>query len=185
MATCLVIGADRGIGLSLCRQLAARGDTVVSVCLGQGEAYNGAGIEVIPGIDVTSGDAVATMADALAARSEKDGGGKIDCLIHVAGVLGLDELGKLDFDDVRRQIEINTIGPLRAIEAALPYLAADARVGIVTSRVGSCPTTAPGRCTPTASRKRARTWSPSTCTTICRSAASRWRRCIRAWSRPT
>ena len=77
------------------------------------------------------------MADALAARSEKDGGGKIDCLIHVAGVLGLDELGKLDFDDVHRQIEINTIGPLRAIEAALPYLAADARVGIVTSRVGS------------------------------------------------
>ena len=62
---------------------------------------------------------------------------KIDCLIHVAGVLGLDELGKLDFDDVRRQIEINTIGPLRAIEAALPYLAADAKVGIVTSRVGS------------------------------------------------
>ena len=77
------------------------------------------------------------MADALAARSEKDGGGKIDCLVHVAGVLGLDELGKLDFDDVRRQIEINTIGPLRAIEAALPFLAADARVGIVTSRVGS------------------------------------------------
>ena len=137
MATFLVIGADRGIGLSLCRQLAARGETVVSACLGGGEAYDGAGIEVIPGIDVTSGDAVATMAEALAARSEKDGGGKIDCLIHVAGVLGLDELGKLDFDDVRRQIEINTIGPLRAIEAALPYLAADARVGIVTSRVGS------------------------------------------------
>ena len=137
MADYLVIGADRGIGLSLCRQLAARGETVVSACLGGGEAYDGAGIEVIPGIDVTSGDAVATMAEALAARSEKDGGGKIDCLIHVAGVLGLDELGKLDFDDVRRQIEINTIGPLRAIEAALPYLAADARVGIVTSRVGS------------------------------------------------
>ena len=137
MATFLVIGADRGIGLSLCRQLAARGETVVSACLGGGEAYDGAGIEVIPGIDVTSGAAVASMAEALAARSEKEGGGKIDRLIHVAGVLGLDELGKLDFDDVRRQIEINTIGPLRAIEAALPYLAADARVGIVTSRVGS------------------------------------------------
>ena len=132
MATCLVIGADRGIGLSLCRQLAARGDTDVSVCLGRGEAYDGAGIDAITGIDVTSGDDIASMAAALAARSDR-----IDCLIHVAGVLGLDELGKLDFDDVRRQIEINTIGPLRAIEAALPYLAADAKVGIVTSRVGS------------------------------------------------
>ena len=38
---------------------------------------------------------------------------------------------------MRRQIEINTIGPLRAVEAALPHLAAGARVGIVTSRVGS------------------------------------------------
>ena len=132
MATCLVIGADRGIGLSICRQLAARGDTVVSVCLGRGEAYDGAGIDAITGIDVTSGDDIASMAAALAARSDR-----IDWLIHVAGVLGLDELGKLDFDDVRRQIEINTIGPLRAIEAALPYLAADAKVGIVTSRVGS------------------------------------------------
>ena len=132
MATCLVIGADRGIGLSLCRQLAARGDTDVSVCLGRGEAYDGAGIDAITGIDVTSGDDIASMAAALAARSDR-----IDWLIHVAGVLGLDELGKLDFDDVRRQIEINTIGPLRAIEAAMPYLAADAKVGIVTSRVGS------------------------------------------------
>ena len=137
MATYLVIGADRGIGLAICRQLAARGETVVTACLGGGEAHDGAGVEVIPGIDVTSGDDIARLADTLAARSGTDGGGKIDCLIHVAGVLGLDELGKLDYDDVRRQIEINTIGPLRAVEAALPWLAADAKVGIVTSRVGS------------------------------------------------
>ena len=132
MAVFLVIGADRGIGLSISRQLAARGETVVPVCLGRGEACNGAAVDVIPGIDVTSGTAVARMAEARAAR-----GDSIDCLIHVAGVLGLDELGRIDFDDVRRQIEINTIGPLRAIEAVLPHLAADARIGIVTSRVGS------------------------------------------------
>ena len=132
MATYLIIGADRGIGLSICRQLAARGETVVSVCLGSGGAYNGAGVEVIPDVDVTAAAAVAAMAEALSAR-----GGKIDCLIHVAGVLGLDELGAIDYDDVRRQIEINTIGPLRAIEAALPHLAADAKVGVITSRVGS------------------------------------------------
>ena len=132
MATCLVIGADRGIGLSLCRQLAARGDTDVSVCLGRGEAYDGAGIDAITGIDVTSGDDIASMAAALAARSDR-----IVWLIHVAGVLGLDELGSIDYDDVRRQIEINAIGPLRAVEAALPYLSANAKVGVVTSRVGS------------------------------------------------
>ena len=128
----LVVGADRGIGLAVCRHLAARGETVVAACLGRGEAHDGSGVAVIPEIDVTSGAAVARMAGALAQR-----GGKIDCLIHVAGVLGLDALGSLDFGDVRRQIEINTIGPLRAVEAALPHLAAGAKVGIVTSRVGS------------------------------------------------
>ena len=133
----LVIGADRGIGLAVCRQLAARGETVVAACLGRGEAHDGSGVEAIPEIDVTSGTAVARMAGALAARSNNESGGRIDCLIHVAGVLGLDALGSLDFDDVRRQIEINAIGPLRAVEAALPWLAADAKVGIVTSRVGS------------------------------------------------
>ena len=132
MADYLVIGADRGIGLAICRQLAARGETVVAACLGRGETHDGAGVEAIPEIDVTSGAAVARMADALAKR-----GGKMDCLIHVAGVLGLDALGSLDFGDVRRQIDINAIGPLRAVEAALPFLAAGAKVGIVTSRVGS------------------------------------------------
>ena len=140
MATCLVIGADRGIGLAICRRLAARGETVVAACLGRGEAHEGFEVEVLPGIDVTSGDDVARMADALAAR-----GGRIDCLIHVAGVLGLDALGSLDYDDVRRQIEINTVGPLRAVEAALPHLAADAKVGIVTSRVGSLADNGTGR----------------------------------------
>lgn len=132
MADYLVIGADRGIGLAICRQLAARGETVVAACLGRGETHDGAGVEAIPEIDVTSGAAVARMADALAKR-----GGKMDCLIHVAGVLGLDALGSLDFGDVRRQIDINAIGPLRVVEAALPFLAAGAKVGIVTSRVGS------------------------------------------------
>ena len=32
MSTCLVTGANRGIGLALCRQLAARGDDVIAVC---------------------------------------------------------------------------------------------------------------------------------------------------------
>ena len=145
MATFLIIGADRGIGLAICRQLAARGEAVVAACLGGGEAYDGSAVEVLPDIDVTSGAAVARMAEALAARSEREGGGRIDCLIHVAGVLGLDALGNLDYDDIRRQIEINTVGPLRAVEAALPHLAADAKVGIVTSRVGSLADNGTGR----------------------------------------
>jgi NAD(P)-dependent dehydrogenase (short-subunit alcohol dehydrogenase family) len=52
-------------------------------------------------------------------------------------VLGLDTLGEIDYDDMRRQFEINTIGPLRIAEACLPLMDAGAKLGIVTSRVGS------------------------------------------------
>ncbi len=132
MATYLIIGADRGIGYSICRQLSGRGDKVVSVCMGAGDAYSGTVIEVVPNVDVTSDGAIAGMAAALASRGET-----MDVLIHVAGVLGLDELGRIDYDDVRRQFEINAIGPLRAVEAALPHLAPNAKIGVITSRVGS------------------------------------------------
>lgn len=132
MATYLVVGADRGIGRSICTALAKRGDAVTAVCMGDGVAYAGSKVAVIPEVDVTSDAAVAKMALALKVK-----GARIDVLIHVAGVLGLDQLGKIDYDDMRRQFEINTLGPLRAVEASLPFLAEGAKVGIITSRVGS------------------------------------------------
>lgn len=132
MASYLIVGADRGIGKSICTALSKRGDTVTAVCMGDGAAYKGSEVAVIPGVDVTSDAAVAKMANGLKAADAR-----IDVLIHVAGVLGLDELGKIDYNDMRRQFEINTLGPLRAVEASLPFLSKDAKVGIITSRVGS------------------------------------------------
>lgn len=99
--------------------------------MGNGEGL-GAGITVIADVDVTDAAKVAGMAEALSRN-----GTRPDVVVHVAGVLGLDELGRIDYDDVRRQFEINTIGPLRCIEAVLPFLDSGARVGVITSRVGS------------------------------------------------
>lgn len=132
MTNHLIIGADRGIGKSICMQLSRRGDQVTAVCLEDGSAYRDSPVLVVPHIDVTSDEAVVQMVDALHRL-----GDRIDVVIHVAGVLGLDELGKLDYADMRRQFEINTLGPLRAIEAVVPFLEAGAKVGIITSRVGS------------------------------------------------
>jgi NAD(P)-dependent dehydrogenase (short-subunit alcohol dehydrogenase family) len=64
-------------------------------------------------------------------------GVKLDWLLHVAGVLGTDTLGEIDLGDVRRQFEINALGPLRVAQALLDCLKPGAKVGIVTSRVGS------------------------------------------------
>ena len=132
MNSVLVVGADRGIAKAICLQLHERGDRVTAACLAPAGDFGAARIDTIGGVDVTSSAAVARMADALRARQ-----GRFDWILHVAGVLGLDELGRIDFDDMRRQFEINTLGPLRVIEACLPFLAAGSKVGVVTSRVGS------------------------------------------------
>lgn len=132
MTTILVVGADRGIARAAALQLKERGDRVIAACLGGGEDLVAPGCEVEPRIDVTSDEAVTRLASALRARSVK-----LHWLLHVAGVLGLDELGRIDFQDMRRQFEINTLGPLRVAQAVLPFLGSGAKVGIVTSRVGS------------------------------------------------
>ncbi len=132
MPAVLVVGADRGIAHSIARQLNERGDTVIAACLAGNEELAAAGVTVIGDTDVTSQPSVGALAARLAAD-----GTALDAVFHVAGVLGLDELGALDYDDIRRQFEINTLGPLRTIEAVRGLLHSGSKVGIVTSRVGS------------------------------------------------
>ena len=131
MSNILVVGADRGIANAICKQLDARGDHVIAACMGHVEFTEG-GVDAIGGIDVTSGPAVQKLVEGLSARKAR-----LDWVLHVAGVLGLDELGKIDYDDMRRQFEINTLGPLRVAEACIPFMGPGSRLGIVTSRVGS------------------------------------------------
>lgn len=132
MITALVVGADKGIARSIADRLHARGDRVVAACLGTGADLAQEGVEVVPDVDVTSGEAVARLAQTL-----RDKQIALDWVVHVAGVLGLDTFGEIDYDDVRRQLEINTIGPLRTVEAVAPFVVDGGKVGILTSRVGS------------------------------------------------
>jgi NAD(P)-dependent dehydrogenase (short-subunit alcohol dehydrogenase family) len=128
----LVVGADRGIANAICLQLQARGDRVIAACMGSGEGFTEGGVETIGGIDVTSPEAVRRLAEELKARNAR-----LDWVLHVAGVLGLDQFGDIDYEDMRRQFEINTLGPLRVAEACAPFLDSGSKLGIVTSRVGS------------------------------------------------
>jgi NAD(P)-dependent dehydrogenase (short-subunit alcohol dehydrogenase family) len=132
MPTVLVVGADRGIADAISRRLHQRGDTVIAACLDGNDELAALGVTVIGNVDVTSQPSVDELAAKLASADSK-----LDVVFHVAGVLGLDELGSIDYDDVRRQFEINTLGPLRTIEALRDLLTDGSKVGIVTSRVGS------------------------------------------------
>ena len=133
MATILITGANRGIGLALAQQYAARGDTVIGVCRHGSPALEQTGARVEAGVDVTDGAAVEALARRLADT-------RIDVLVLNAGILGNESLGAIDaagFDSMRRQFEVNALGPLRVAQALRDRLADNAKVGILTSRMGS------------------------------------------------
>ena len=132
MSTVLVTGADRGIGNALCRAFSARGDAVVAACLGDSDELRALGLRVEPGVDVTSDEAVRALAERLAGTDTT-----IDVLINNAGIAERDALGALDYDAIRRQLEVNTLGPLRVTEALLDRLKPGATVAFITSRIGS------------------------------------------------
>ena len=130
MATILVTGCNRGIGLEVCRQMHERGDDVIGVCRTSSDDLESMGIRVIDGVDVTDDAGVAKLAEAI-------GDLPIDVLINNAGILRSDSLETVDYDSMLEQYRVNTIGPLRVTRSLLKNLGDGSKVGIVTSRVGS------------------------------------------------
>src|SRR6185369_766683 len=106
MATILVTGAARGIGLALTEACVARGDLVLATCREPSKALLDLGAEVIEGIDVSQDECVPRLEHAVNGRA-------IDVAINNAGVLLSEQKGRYDFAALRRQYEINALGPLR------------------------------------------------------------------------
>lgn len=130
MANVLITGCNRGIGLELCRQYAARGDDVIAVCRTISDELAALGVRVIDGVDAATADGVAQLRAELADV-------RLDVLINNAGILRRDDLDNLNFDDVFEQLRVNSVGPLRVTLALRDLLADGAKVAIITSRMGS------------------------------------------------
>ena len=130
MATIVVTGCNRGIGLEVCRQMHERGDDVIGVCRTSSDDLESMGIRVIDDVDVTDDAGVAKLAEAI-------GDLPVDVLINNAGILRSDSLETVDYDSMLEQYRVNTIGPLRVTRSLLKNLGDGSKVGIVTSRVGS------------------------------------------------
>ncbi len=130
MASILVTGGNRGIGLELVRQFVERGDDVIAVCRSSNPDLEAIGARIIDGVDVSDDAGVARLVTALEGET-------IDVLVNNAGILKSDNFDSVDFDAMLEQYRVNTIGPLRVTRALRDNLKAGSKVGIVTSRVGS------------------------------------------------
>jgi NAD(P)-dependent dehydrogenase (short-subunit alcohol dehydrogenase family) len=130
MKKILITGANRGIGLELCRQLTDRGEEVIAVCRRSNSELQTLNLRVIEGIDVGSTQSVKSVQTQL-------GEIKLDWLINNAGILSVETLDDLNFETMEQQFRINALGPLRMTTTLLPNLSTGAKVGIITSRMGS------------------------------------------------
>ncbi len=133
MANCLVTGGNRGIGLALCKLLAQRGERVIATCRNSSPELDALDVQVEQGVDVGDPETIERLAQAL-------DGERLDWVINNAGVMRRDALGKLHgetLEGLYLQLRVNAVGPLLVTQALMDNLQNGAKIGIVSSRMGS------------------------------------------------
>lgn len=136
MKTVVITGANRGIGLSLTKNYLARGWQVHATYRSESSSLELLGLEgnnlTCHPLDITNYQGLSELANALPA---------IDLLINNAGYYGPKGygFGNTDVDEWRKVFEINTIAPLKLVEALYPNLQKGQlkKIACLSSKVGS------------------------------------------------
>lgn len=121
-STCLVTGANRGIGLAIARELAHRGARVLAGVRDPSAMPAVGGDVTAVAYDARSRDSV----EALAARA-----GAIDVLVNNAGVLQAGQLESEDVDHLYEVIEVNLAASIHLARLVLPGMLERGRGTIV------------------------------------------------------
>lgn len=132
----LVTGAARGLGIGICAQLAARGDTVFAACRNSNDelaaivakAATGK-VRVIEGVDVAMDDAIGKLKSGIA-------GAPLDAVICNAAVnasFDTDGVADLDLAISLHEYQTNALGAVRTVQAALPSLSKGSRIVFITT----------------------------------------------------
>jgi len=130
MPNAIVTGANRGIGLEFCRVLADRGYSVRALCRQTSAELEALPVNIHDGYDVTDFSAIDAFAESIEPAS-------IDLLINNAGILRSESLENMDFASMRKQFDVNSLGPLRVSYSLIPALKSGAKIALITSRMGS------------------------------------------------
>ena len=128
--TVLITGANRGIGLALCKQYIKQDYHVIGVCRNVSDELAALDIEVIDSIDVSKAEDIKRLNDALNERH-------IDILINNAGILRSQTFNSLDYQEMLEQFQVNTLGPIRVVDALRNNISSGSKVIMITSRMGS------------------------------------------------
>ncbi len=142
MATILITGANRGIGLEMTKLYAAAGHRVLACCRAPAKAEKLAAVArqhagVTPlGVEVASEESVAALAREIGSRP-------IDVLINNAGTPGpppqKQSLANMDYDGWLDTFAVNTLAPLRVLQAFRSNLAVgtNPKAVTITSQMGA------------------------------------------------
>ena len=139
----LVTGCDHGVGLSLVEELLNRGYSVIACRFDETERHldelkkdNDSNLHILP-LNIGSDASVAAMKEEAAAVTDK-----IDLLINCAGILGditATVEDELDFEEMLRVINVNSLGTLRVTNALISLVenSDDKTIVNISSEAGS------------------------------------------------
>ena len=139
MATVLITGTNKGVGLEMTKIYAARGDKVLACCRNPADAE---ALNAVEG-DVTVMEVVVGDDDSVKKLASQLDGVPIDVIINNAGMAGpgftQQTTYEMDFDGWAETFNVNSMGPVRVMQALMPNLrlAEAAKVMTVTSQMGA------------------------------------------------
>jgi NAD(P)-dependent dehydrogenase (short-subunit alcohol dehydrogenase family) len=114
----VITGTSTGIGRATAEWLAGRGFHVFAGVRNAADAPERSNIRPLV-IDVTDGGTISAAAEHVAHELE---GRRLRGLVNNAGISVPGPLEFLPLDDIRRQLEVNVIGPIAVTQAFLPLL---------------------------------------------------------------